>query len=81
MATDCIAQVTFKFEGVGKPVVARFDTPHAEAGAQYGYECYVLSGFHAVGRAQRSLNDRFFKSLRDLFKMLVSFAPYGDGCQ
>ena len=31
MATDCIAQVTFKFEGVGKPVVARFDTPHASS--------------------------------------------------
>jgi len=31
MATDCIAQVTFKFEGLGKPVVARFDTPHASS--------------------------------------------------
>ena len=31
MATDCIAQVTFKFEGVGKPVVARFDTRHASS--------------------------------------------------
>ena len=25
MATDCIAQVTFKSDGFGKPVVARFD--------------------------------------------------------
>ncbi len=32
MATDCIAQVAFKFEGLGKPVVARFDTPHASSG-------------------------------------------------
>ena len=31
MATNCIAQVTFKFEGLGKPVVARFDTPHASS--------------------------------------------------
>jgi len=29
MATACIAQVTFQGEGFGKPVVARFDTPHA----------------------------------------------------
>jgi hypothetical protein len=31
MATDCIAQVTFGFEPKGKPVVARFDTPHASS--------------------------------------------------
>jgi len=31
MATDCIAQVAFKFEGLGKPVVARFDTPNASS--------------------------------------------------
>ena len=31
MATPCIAQVAFKFEGLGKPVVARFDTPHASS--------------------------------------------------
>jgi hypothetical protein len=31
MATDCIAQVTFGFEPKGKPVVARFDMPHASS--------------------------------------------------
>ena len=31
MATDCIAQVAFKFEGLGKPVGARFDTPNASS--------------------------------------------------
>ena len=31
MATECIAQVGFKFEGLGQPVTARFDTPHASS--------------------------------------------------
>src|SRR2546426_2988831 len=31
MATPCIAQVTFKFEPKGKPLVAAFDTPHASS--------------------------------------------------
>ncbi len=31
MATACIPQVTFKGEGFAKPVVARFDTPHASS--------------------------------------------------
>jgi len=31
MATACIPQVTFQGEGFTKPVVARFDTPHASA--------------------------------------------------
>jgi hypothetical protein len=31
MATDCIAQVAFRFEPKGKPVVARFDMPHASS--------------------------------------------------
>ena len=31
MATECIAQVRFKFEGLGKPVTARFDTPYASS--------------------------------------------------
>jgi Transposase DDE domain group 1 len=31
MATDCIAQVTFGFEPKAKPVVARFDMPHASS--------------------------------------------------
>jgi hypothetical protein len=31
MATACIPQVTFQGEGFAKPVVARFDTPHASA--------------------------------------------------
>src|SRR5881409_726199 len=31
MATPCIAQVTFKFEPKGKPVVAAFDQPHASS--------------------------------------------------
>ena len=29
MATDCITQVTFQGDGFAKPVVARFDLPHA----------------------------------------------------
>src|SRR5258708_7809939 len=32
MATECIAQVTFKFEPKSKPIVATFDTEHASAG-------------------------------------------------
>jgi hypothetical protein len=31
MATECIPQVRFKFEGLGQPAVARFDTPHASS--------------------------------------------------
>src|SRR5256885_709093 len=31
MATPCRAQVTFKFEPKGKPLVAAFDTPHASS--------------------------------------------------
>ncbi len=31
MATDCIAQVTFKGDGFEKPVVALFDMPHASS--------------------------------------------------
>src|SRR5712691_12329403 len=31
MATECIAQVTFKFEPKGKPIVATFDTEHASS--------------------------------------------------
>ena len=31
MATDCITQVTFPGDGFAKPVVARFDLPHASA--------------------------------------------------
>ena len=31
MATACIPQVTFGFESKGKPVVARFDQPHASS--------------------------------------------------
>ena len=29
MATDCIAQLTFRYQGVRSPIVARFDVPHA----------------------------------------------------
>jgi hypothetical protein len=29
MAADCITQVTFQGDGFAKPVVARFDLPHA----------------------------------------------------
>ena len=31
MAADCITQVTFQGDGFTKPVVARFDTPHASS--------------------------------------------------
>ena len=31
MATACIPQVTFQGEGFAKPIVARFDTPHASS--------------------------------------------------
>ncbi|MGE5230402.1 MAG: IS1380 family transposase [Deltaproteobacteria bacterium] len=31
MATDCIAQLTFRYQGVRLPVVARFDVPHASS--------------------------------------------------
>jgi Transposase DDE domain group 1 len=31
MATDCIAQVTFEFQGLRPPVVARFDQAHASS--------------------------------------------------
>ena len=31
MATPCIAQVTFKFEPKGKPLVAAFDQSHASS--------------------------------------------------
>ena len=31
MATDCIPQVTFEFQGLRQPVVARFDQPHASS--------------------------------------------------
>ena len=31
MATDCIPQVTFEFQGLPQPVVARFDQAHASS--------------------------------------------------
>jgi len=31
MATECIPQVTFEFQGLRQPVVARFDQPHASS--------------------------------------------------
>ena len=31
MATDCIAQVTFDFQGLSQPIVARFDQAHASS--------------------------------------------------
>ena len=31
MATDCIPQVTFDFQGVRQPIVARFDQAHASS--------------------------------------------------
>src|SRR5215470_16613555 len=31
MATHCIAQLTFRYQGVRAPVVARFDVPHASS--------------------------------------------------
>jgi Transposase DDE domain group 1 len=31
MATACIAQVSFEFQGLRQPVVARFDQPHASS--------------------------------------------------
>ena len=32
MATACIPQVTFEFQGLRQPVVARFDQAHASFG-------------------------------------------------
>ena len=31
MATDCIAQLTFRCQGLRPPIVARFDVPHASS--------------------------------------------------
>jgi len=31
MATDCIAQLTFRYQGLRTPIVARFDVPHASS--------------------------------------------------
>src|SRR6185503_13362715 len=31
MATPCITQTTFRFHGISRPVVARFDQPHASS--------------------------------------------------
>jgi hypothetical protein len=31
MATDCIPQVTFEFQGLRQPLVARFDQAHASS--------------------------------------------------
>jgi hypothetical protein len=31
MATDCIAQLTFRYQGLRAPVGARFDVPHASS--------------------------------------------------
>ena len=31
MATDCIAQLTFRYQGLRAPIVARFDVPHASS--------------------------------------------------
>ena len=31
MATDCIAQLTFRYQGLRPPIVARFDMPHASS--------------------------------------------------
>ncbi len=31
MATDCIPQVTFEFQGLPQPIIARFDQAHASS--------------------------------------------------
>ena len=31
MATDCIPQVTFEFQGLPQPILARFDQAHASS--------------------------------------------------
>jgi Transposase DDE domain group 1 len=31
MATDCIAQLTFRYQGLRSPIVARFDVPYASS--------------------------------------------------
>ena len=31
MATDCIAQLTFRYQGLRSPIIARFDVPHASS--------------------------------------------------
>lgn len=31
MATECIAQLTFRYQGLRSPIVARFDVPHASS--------------------------------------------------
>ena len=31
MATDCIAQLTFRYQGLRAPIVARFDVPDASS--------------------------------------------------
>jgi hypothetical protein len=57
MATACIAQVSFEFQGLRQPVVARFDQPHASSD---GGALLLKALDHRLGvteRLARSLHD------------------------
>jgi Transposase DDE domain group 1 len=81
MATDCIAQVTFEFQGLRRPVVAQFDQAHAssDGGAVLLKAVDVRLG--VTGRLAASLTDtrQPGKVQHDLHE-LVRQRVYGIAC-
>ena len=86
MATDCIAQLTFRYQGLRAPIVARFDVPHASSDGGLVLlkavdERLRLTETMAAGLTDRRQAGKVAHSLRDLVRQRVFglAAGYLDG--
>ena len=57
MATDCIAQLTFRYQGLRPPIVARFDMPHASSDGGLVLLKAVDERLHVTEAVARCLTD------------------------
>ena len=86
MATHCIAQLTFRCQGVRSPVVARFDVPHASSDGGLVLLKAVDERLRLTEAVAQCLSDprqpgKVAHSLRDLMRQRVFglSAGYLDG--
>ena len=86
MATDCIAQLTLRFQGVRSPIVAQFDVPHASSDGGLVLLKAVDERLRLTEAVAASLTDprqpgKVAHSLRDLMRQRVFglAAGYLDG--
>ena len=86
MATDCIAQLTFRCQGLRSPIVARFDVPHASSDGGLVLLKAVDERLHLTETVAASLRDprqpgKVAHSLVDLVRQRVFglAAGYLDG--